>query len=188
MANVAGQAGAWTVLTPIIPGQEDDLRTYLAKLGVGPDSPLAKASRTHFARWVVIPQLVYQGQPQKIDALRSQYLLFTACCDNPRESYLDHLRQTMPEEADGIWGHCVGYPGAADAPKFRAYFEHNALDSQFFVAAYPTSSVGKVRTALKLRDRLIEFATASQGLDPAAFAAVYRQSFASLPDAPQVSS
>ena len=187
MANVAGQAGAWTVFTPIIPGQEDDLRTHLAKLGVGPDSPLAKASRTHFARWVVIPQLVYQGSPQKPDSLRSQYLLFTACCDNPRESYLDHIRETMPDEADGIWGHCVGYPGAGDATKFRAYFEHNAINSQFFVAAYPTSSVQQVRSALALRDRLIAFATSSQGLDAAAFAAAYRQRFSRQSDPSEVS-
>jgi hypothetical protein len=175
MSNVAGNVAAWTVLTPIIPGQDDDLRAMLAKLGVGEDSPLAKASRTHFARWVVIPQLVFQGRPQKPDPLRSQYLLFTACCDAPRETYLDHIRETMPQEADAIWGHCVAYPGAADAAKFRAYFEHNSIDSQFFVAAYPTITVQGVQAALALRDRLIAFATESQGLDAAAFATAYRQ-------------
>jgi hypothetical protein len=187
MANVVGNSAAWTILTPIVPGQEDELRTALAKLGVGSDSPLAKAYRTHFARWVVLPQLIYQGQPQKPDALRSQYLLFTACCDGPRDSYLDHLRETMGAEADEIWGHCVGYPGSADATKFRAYFQHNSLDAQFFVAAYPGKSVEQVRSALALRDRLIAFATSSQGLDPAAFAAAYRQSMHGRNDRVEVS-
>ena len=188
MANVVGNSAAWTVLTPITPGQEDDLRTVLAKLGVGPDSPLAKANRTHFARWVILPQLVYQGAPQKSDALRSQYLLFTACCDGPRQTYPEHLRETMGAEADEIWGHCVAYPGAADAAKFRAYFEHNSLDAQFFVAAYPGKTVDQVRSALALRNRLIAFATSSQGLDAAAFAAAYRQTMHGRTDRVEVSS
>lgn len=177
MADVNGQAGAWTVLTPIIAGHEQELRAHLDGLPQGEASPLAAATRTHFARWVMIPQLVHQGRPQEPDALKSQYLLFTACVDGPRETYPEHLCAAMGEAADAIWGHCVGYPGASDAERFRAWFEHNHLPSTFFVAAYPETTVEQVRAALALRERLIALAVQAQGLDAAGFAKVYREAF-----------
>ena len=74
-----GQAGALTVLTPIEPGAQDDLRGYLEGLRAT-GSPLARLPRTHFGRWVIVADFVPDGEREP-DHLASPYLLFTACFD-----------------------------------------------------------------------------------------------------------
>ena len=65
MGNTSGQAYALMVMTPVTPGQETAVRTALDALPTGEQSPLARMQTTHFARWLVLADLVYQGPPQK---------------------------------------------------------------------------------------------------------------------------
>lgn len=181
MANVVGQAYALTVLTPIRPGREAELRSYLDGLPTGADSPLAKVTSTHVARWVIFPQLVYQGRPQKPDALKSQYLLFSSSFDGDLDPYLDLLCARMAPEVDAIWGCCVGYPGLADRGLFKRYIRHNQIDSAFFVAAYPTTTVAQVRAALALKERILAFALEAQGMDDQRLHQTFRERMLSSP-------
>lgn len=177
MPNVSGQAYALTVLTPIVPGREIELRTHLEGLASGPGSPLAQTDKTHVARWVIIDQLVYQGKPQKPDRLQSQYLLFESSFDGGElDPYLDDLCRCIPAELDAVWGCCVGYPGA-DPEKFKAYIRHNQIDAAFFVAAYPEATVSDVRESLAFRDRFIDFAIEAQGLDARALYDAFHSAF-----------
>lgn len=181
MANVFGQAYALTVITPIIPGREAGLRTYLENLPTGADSPLAKVTSTHVARWVIIPQLVYQGRPQKPDALKSQYLLFSSSLDGDLDPYLDLLCARMAAEIEAIWGCCAGYPGLEDRGRFKRWIRHNQIDSQFFVAAYPHSTVAQVRAALDLKERILAFALEAQGMDDEQLHKAFRERWLSTP-------
>ena len=150
--NVSGQAYALTVMTPIDAGREDELREYLETLGR--PSPLAKLPRTHFARWVIIPD--YNSEAgQKPDPLGAPHLIFTACFDGDRDSYLDELADALAAEAEQIWGRT----GAA----LKAYLIENQLKSGFFVAAYGHATVGDVQRAVGQRDRMIAFAVETQG-------------------------
>lgn len=175
MPNVAGQAYALSVFTPILPGHADELRQHLEQLGSGAQSPLAALHATHFARWVIIDDLVYEGAPQERDKLRSQYLLFESCLDGDSGAYLEAMRTAMAAEADAIWGHCVGYPGSGAAAAFAAYMRHNQLEASFFVAAYPNATVEDVRHSLALRARIIELAIATQDVDAVTALAAYRR-------------
>ncbi len=177
MSDRAGQACALTVLAPIEPGHEDSLRTLLQALPSGAASPLAHAPGTHFARWVVIPQLVHQGPPQKPDQLDQPYLLFTSNFDGPLEPYLDALCRPMGNTADAIWGSCVGWPGVGDPAAAKGYLRRNRLATSLFVAGYPHARLPEVLAALELRERVTRFAIAAQGLDGESLALAWRREF-----------
>jgi hypothetical protein len=170
-ADRSGQAGALTVLTPIAPGAEDDLRRYLEGLRAGA-SPLARLPRTHFGRWVIVPDFVPDGEPRP-DRLAAPYLLFTACFDGPLDSYLDELCAELAGEAPAIWGRCVGAPdppaGAALKASLRAHHQRTG----FFVAAYPQATVAEVRAALAQREVAIALTRDTQGMDPAQLQAAF---------------
>jgi hypothetical protein len=163
--NISGQAYALTVLTPIIDGHAPDLAHYLNEMQGGDQSPLAGVPRTHFARWVVIDDVMYEGPDQgEREHLQHARLLFTSNFDGDLEPYLDGLRTGLHDRADEIWGHCIGYPGASDAGAFAGYFRHHQIDSSLFFAAYGDRTVGEVTRSLALRTRFIGFVLRAQGL------------------------
>jgi hypothetical protein len=169
----AGQAGALTVLTPIAPGAEPALRAYLEGLRAGP-SPLARLPRTHFGRWVIVPDLVAEDEREP-DHLESPYLLFTASFDGPLDAYLDELCRVLADEAQEIWGRCAGAPSPPEGAALKAYLRAHHHRTGYFVAAYPQATVGEVRAALAQRDAVIAFARAAQELEPAALQAAFHE-------------
>ena len=175
--NLAGRAYALTVLTPVMPGHDALLRQCLATLNRGAASPLASLPATHFARWVVFERPAHTGAPLRSNAQGSTHLLFDSCLDGDRDEYLEAMRTGMSADVDAIWTHCVGYPGSGDAQEFAAYFRRHQVDARLFLAAYPVASVQEVRSSLELRQRLIDFAVATQGFDAPALLAAYREAF-----------
>ena len=167
----SGQARALTVLTPIEPGAQDDLRRYLEGLRAN-GSPLARLPRTHFGRWVIVGDFVSDGE-RKPDHLATPYLLFTACFDGALDSYLDELCQELAAEAPAIWGRCAGAPQPAAGAALKAYLHAHQAKTGFFVAAYPQATVAQVRAALEQRERVIAFARSAQGMDPAQLRAAF---------------
>ncbi len=161
--NVLGGLYGLTVLTPILPGREPALRRYLEGMGKGPRSPLADLPETHVARWVIIPELTYQGPPQRPDNLRSQQLLFSSTFDGPRDLYLDRLCALIAEHVDAIWENCAGYPGpvAENAEGVKRYLVHNQVATGLFFAAYSHVTAEQVRDCLTRRGLLRKFLTKS---------------------------
>jgi hypothetical protein len=175
--NHSGQAYSLTVLTPIRDGREAQLAAHLDGLEQGAGSPLASVPGTHFARWVIIDDVVYEGHGQRRDHLRAQRLLFTSNFDGPLDAYLQGMRTGLGEGADAIWSHCKGYPGSQDAVAFAAWLTAHQVDSVLFFAAYGEQTVGEVHANLELRSRLIDFALRAQGLPPEELAAGFRERF-----------
>ena len=161
-ANVSGQACALMAMTPIAPGEEPALRGYLE--GFRGQSPLARLERTHFARWVIVPDYVNDPKQRHEEHLGGPYLIFTSNFDGPLDTYLAELAAELADEAREIWGRCVGAPQTA--ADLKRYLMHNQIDTGFFYAAYPTATVAKVRAALGNRDRLIDFALRAQSMPP----------------------
>ena len=168
----SGQASALTVLTPILAGAEDELRGYLEGLRAA-GSPLARLPRTHFGRWVIVPDFVPEDE-RKADHLATPYLLFTACFDGPVDSYLDELCAELAPEAASIWGRCAGAPSPPGGAALKAYLRAHHARTGFFVAAYPQATVAQVRAALAQREAVIAFARGAQGMDPAQLRAAFR--------------
>ncbi len=176
--NTCGQACALTVLTPIRERGESALTHRLSTLEPGPASPLAHVAGTHFARWVVIGDVVYEGTSQRRpDHLKAGRLLFTSNFDGPLGPYLEQLRTGLGEVADEIWGHCAGYPGSADAGGFAAYMRSHQIESSLFFAAYGTRTAEEVKRSLATRRQVIDFAVRSQQLAPAELQAEFRETF-----------
>jgi len=165
--NVNGQAYGFQAMTPIMPGEETALRAYLAGLR-DEVSPFARLARTHMARFVIIEG--FHNDPAwkqpKAEHLDLYYLVFTSNLDGDIDSYLDELCEALAPEAPQIWGRCVGCPDNAEGDDLKAYLKHNQIDCGFFYAAYGDATVLQVKAALEQRDRVIAFATSSQGLDP----------------------
>jgi hypothetical protein len=177
--NRTGGVYSLTVMTPILPGHEEELREYIEGLPIGADSPLAKLDNLHLSRIQIFDELVYQGPPQKPDRLRSKYLIFTSSFDGKDlDRYLDKICERIGAEADGWWRHCIGYPGMSDRAAFRRYIRHNKIDSNLFASAYHKATVSDVRESLALRERIIEFAASAQELDPKELQERFRATFA----------
>jgi hypothetical protein len=154
-------------MTPIERGKEDALRAYLESFrDEGAPSPFARLPRTHFGRWVIIPDYHSEKEQPKPDGLASQYLLFTVCFDGELDSYLDELCAELAPEAEKIWGRCAGSPQPANGAPLKRYLTHNQLTTGFFVAAYGESTVQEVEAALAQRSALIDFAVTTQGTGP----------------------
>jgi hypothetical protein len=176
--NICGRICALTVLTPIQADHETDLARHLDGLPGGDASPLASVPGTHFARWVVIGDVVYEGpdQPQR-DHLKLPRLLFTSNFEGTLDDYLEDMRTGLGERADQIWHHCLGYPGHTDARAFADYFRAHKVDSSLFFAAYPQMTVAQVKRSLATRNRVIDFALESQGLPAPQLRAAFLREF-----------
>ena len=181
MANTAGQATALSVLSPIHPERLESLEATLAALPLGEQSPLARAGTTHFARWVVIGQLVYEGGGQEPDTLSSPHLLFTSNFDGPLDEYLEDLAQQSYREAHAIWSHCIGFPKGRATQKLVDYLMSHRVDTTMFYSAYPKTTVAQIRESLALRRRFGDFVTRSQALDPSTLMRAFRTAFGGTP-------
>ena len=171
--NRVGGVYALTVFTPILPGHEDELRAHLDALPLGAESPLARLDQLHLSRIQIFDELVDQGPPHRRETLKSRHLLFTSTVDGELDPYLDTICERIGAQADGWWGHCVGYPGTADRAAFRAYIRAHKVDTGLLAVANPHATVKDVRESLALRERVVDFAAGAQGLD----AAVLRERF-----------
>ncbi len=165
MSNSSGQATAFMALTPIRPGEEAALRSYLDALPQD-GSPLSRLAGTHFARWVILRDFVSDPAQRKEDHLGGPYLIFTSNFDGPLDPYLDELCVKLAAEAREIWGRCIGCPPDATGPQLKAYLLHNKVDTGFFVAAYPNATVAQVKAALAAREQLVAFAVRAEGVGP----------------------
>tara|TARA_R110002096_G_scaffold257381_1_gene450747 strand:+ start:68501 stop:69481 length:981 start_codon:yes stop_codon:yes gene_type:complete len=110
----------------------------------GFNSPFARNKRTHFTRFVVINDVGYEGRPhewaltreasggnplipQKVDHLKSSYLLWTVDFDkavdgkDDLDSYLKELWSEMEPELKVIFETCYGFHKVTDANLFSEY-------------------------------------------------------------------
>ena len=162
MERVTTTATNFATLTPIIAGRELELDRYLRSLPGGGDGPFADVPGTHFARFALLPELVYNGPPQKPDTLKSEYLLFTATYDGELEDWLQVLTDRLGDHVVKIWGCCAGFERASS---LSHYLRHNQLaDTAFLFAAY-VGSVEDVRRSVDVRRRLRAFVRDHQGVD-----------------------
>jgi len=180
LGNQTGQAYAFMAMTPVKPGEEAALEAYLHGLrGDGRPSPLAKLSRTHMARFVIVADFYNDKswKQRKEEHLDLRYLIFTSNLDGDIETYLDELCEKLAPEAQEIWGRCVGCPANPKGQVLKHYLKHNQINTGIFFAAYQDATVPRVKHCLHQRERMIEFAVASQGLEPAALQQAFLHEF-----------
>jgi len=179
-ANRSGQAYGFLAMTPIKPGEIEALQQYLESLRERGPSPLSRVSRTHMARWVIVPK--FHRKPayrqRKDDMLEIPSLIFSSNLDGDLDSYLDELCEALAPEAPEIWGRCIGCPPEAKGTALKEYLKFNQVDCGFFYAAYGQATVSKVRRTLEQRDQLVAFAVRSQGLSAEELQGAFVEEFA----------
>jgi hypothetical protein len=138
---------------------------------LGSPSPLADVPDVQFARWVVIDGLRtdWPGAPPRPSVLRSDYLLFSADLTPPRYraarlpgSFFRDLAQFMPVATKRVWEHCLGFPGLRPVEDFVEYLTRSQIEIGLYYAAYPDATPVDIHAALKVREKLTEFAITHQ--------------------------
>ena len=150
------------MVAPVLEGREGELRRELEALPAGAASPLAAVAGLHFARWVIVPQLVYGAEPQKADVLDRPLLVFTSTFDGSVGEHVDALLAGLGDAADDIWTHCDGWPGRSGA---ASWLLDQRQRTGLFVAAYPEATVDEVARSLDARERLLTLAEDLYGAD-----------------------
>ncbi len=177
--NRSGQAYAFMAMTPVKDGEREPLEDYLRGLRSAGPSPFTKLTRTHIARFVIVPDFHNDKtwKQRREEHLDRPYLIFTSNLDGDIDSYLNELCKQFAPFAKEIWGRCIGCPERAEGPALKKYLLHNQIKSGIFYAPYGHATVGTVKRALAQRERMIEFAVASQGLQDAALQASFVKTF-----------
>ena len=149
------QLGTLCALTPV--ADEDALR---AELAAWPDSPFARLDRVHFARFVVLPELRRETVGHPVDRLSGPYLMFSSFFDGDPQAFLDALCDLLPDEAEGVWRHCRGFPGGPYMHRhaFQRWLLEHRVPATAVFGAYPDATVHDVRAALTFRERFRGFA------------------------------
>jgi hypothetical protein len=166
--NTVGVAYSLTVVAPIVASREAEAREAIEAMPAG---SLAQLENLHFARIHIVSDLVFHGPQQRHrDHLQASHLVFTSTFDGELAPYLEALREC----ADTWWRFCVGYP----EPSFERWVRSHQIDSSLFASAHADATVPGVLESLALRERIIDFAIAARGLEPAELQRRFRAEFA----------
>ena len=102
---------------------------------------------------MVIGDVVYEGAGQRPDHLSAGGCCSPATSTAPLEPYLERAAYGARRGGGRRLGHCVGYPGCADAGAFAAYMRAHQIESSLFFAAYGERTVEEVKRSLATRRR-----------------------------------
>ena len=130
------------------------------------NSPFARNDKTHFARFAIIDDVVFNGRvphnailnraspsiPQTVDRLNCPYLMFVADFDAPRgdpaelEAYLGEVWTQMADQLEPIFKHCHDFAGNVnDSRSFVAYITRHQIETtmpfnDYWIGAPPLES------------------------------------------------
>lgn len=140
---------------------------------IGINSPFARSPRTHFARFGIINNVVYNGrnwvnalrvavfgkpsplEAQPVDHLSTPYLMFTADFDaksgdeSELRSYLDELWGLMSEELKSVFSSCIGVETVKDSRSFQDYIIRCQIETTMSFNDYWTGAPPLASLALK---------------------------------------
>jgi hypothetical protein len=170
--NQSGSIYGLTILSPIKDEPHLEIshslaiRMYLQTLPIDGKGPFGKVSSTHMARLVVLDDVVYFGMPSCEEHLKSKYLIFESNFDGDLEPYLKRLATEAREEVQGIWQHCIGYPGLENVPAFVAYMKRCQVETTFYFADVNDKTVEQTIRALQTQSAVASFIEKNQGKPP----------------------
>lgn len=156
----------FAALLPLWEGREDDVRKQLRTIPAGRRSPFASVPGTHFARLTLVARLRDRNDHELGQV--PFCLFFAAEFDMFVGGYLELLCTSLGEQADGIFGRCVGYPGTGAPPAFVSWMLDHRVPAGFSLHGNPGATADEVARSLELRERIIAFAVETRGLEPAA--------------------
>ncbi len=179
MSNIAGKAYAMNVITPIKPYMAwvNKFIFWLAIKKKGALSGLLTLSLIHYARWVIIKndQFPRLADTQPKENLHYNYMLFFSNFNGSWDQYVDSFTFAIPAGLDLFWKWNVRYPKSVTLTPFHKYIKYNQIETIHYYNAYPLAASNDVKSAKVVKNALIQFNQAEQGLSDDAFMARYKQ-------------
>jgi hypothetical protein len=175
--NVAGDAVALTVVSTVKRWGLLELPLFFLALRKGRRSlgTLKRLSFIHSARWSLLREIPYNGEPQPRVTLRHPHLFFESNFNGGWEEYIDAFSYVLTTGMFGFWGSSYGFRWALPAGPFKDYIRHNQYVADHYFSAYPEATTTMVLQALELEPRLVALRDRAAGLSPAEFADEWRR-------------
>jgi hypothetical protein len=121
-------------------------------------SPFAKCPMLHFARLVVLDDLIPKLGSSPTTSLRTNYLLFVAAIDGELGDCLDCLYAADPQFVQDVWGRCLGYPDEGQGPVFlRRYITRSLVPVQLPYVAFPGDTALDIRRAVSIHADMLDW-------------------------------
>jgi hypothetical protein len=143
-----------TLIAQIKKGQEENLRTILAKLKNdllnGRQIGLETTESIHFARWIILDEWIGSGK-----TLPAR-LVFSNNFDGDPDKHLHLLCQKAGGLMDEIYSHCVGYPTTTVNDKVTYLYSLNQKAQAFYPGA-PGRSLQEIKRERTLRNYIHDF-------------------------------
>lgn len=134
-----GQITELTIVTPILAGQVELLRTTLQTLNK--QRIFQPVEAIHFARYVIVT-------PPGGDVEHDSYLLFVSCYDGNFELLVKALAEHAAGALDAIWSHTPGWRGAGDAATLQAWILDHVNQASMAYTPYREATVKEIRKSL----------------------------------------
>lgn len=138
-----GKATALTAITRIKEGHADALRQALTRLTEAGGGKISGLGTIYAVRWVIFDN--------------DTRLLFATNFSDDVEHYMRDFAEKAPEGIDAIWGHCEGYPGAANYEQLRDYILGSAVETTGYYNAFEDVTVGEARQAIEWKRKFDGF-------------------------------
>lgn len=175
--NIDGQAIAITVFSTVKWWGRPFLAVLFAVVKRFPKftTTLVKLSFIHFARWTLVKEIPYNGDPQPKQKLRYAHMYFESNFNGGWEEYIDAFSHILTSGMATFWGSSYGFPKALPVGPFKEYIKENEIASSHYHSAYPQATVTMVKAALELDSQLAPLKRDAARMDPETFAAAYAQ-------------
>lgn len=176
MSNIAGKAYGMTVITPMPPfvgGLAGYIFRTIRCLPVTLQGLLGLLI-IHFARWVIIRRDQWPSVGNKPEQLRHDCLLFCSNFNGTWDQYIDAFSAAVPSGLNLLWYRNLHYPGAVPITPFKNYIRANQLFTDFYYNATPGVAQRDIKSALRVREVLLDLERDHARLNAAEFAGAYR--------------
>jgi hypothetical protein len=134
---------------------------------------LVRLSFIHFARWSLVKQIPYNGDPQPKQKLRYTHMYFESNFNGGWEEYIDAFSHILTGGMAGFWGSSYGFPKALPVTPFKEYITENETAASHYYSAYPESTITMVKAALDLEDKLAPLKRGAKRMSPETFEKAY---------------
>jgi hypothetical protein len=134
---------------------------------------LVQLSFIHFARWSLLKEVPFNGDPQPEQKLRYTHMYFESNFNGGWEEYIDAFSHILTSGMAAFWGSSFGFPKALPVGPFKEYIQENETEASHYYSAYPEATITMIKAGLDLDDKLAPLKRGAKRMSPETFEAAY---------------
>lgn len=187
MSNIAGKAYAMNLMTPIKRHRVWINKLIFLALGFRFIQErflqgLITLSLIHYARWVIVwdKQFPCLSPDQPKEKLKYAYMFFFSNFNGSWTQYVDSFSMAIPTGLNLVWRKNVGWPNSVPETPFNAYVVKNQIWTNHYYNAYPMSTSNDVKSAKRVKEKLIELSNKVKQASASEFRELYDQALLNL--------